>query len=259
MNEPVIYRRDGHVARITINRPQVMNALDTTCHIALRKAFEEFRDDDDLWIAVLTGAGDRAFCAGQDLREVSRKLSGESVASSELVWGGITRDFDCDKPILAAVNGVALGGGTEVALAADLVIAADHARFGLPEPRRGIIAGAGGAFRLSQQVPLKQAMGLLLTGRVIDAAEAYSLGLVTQVVPGDQLETTVDRWIDDVLACSPLSIRMTKRLALAAARSAESDTIVLQGEMIRAVRESRDAREGVQAFHEKRTPEWSNR
>lgn len=258
MTEPITYRRDGHVARITIDRPEVRNALDRRCHLALREAFEDFRDDDDLRVAVLTGSGDRAFCAGQDLREIARTLSEKTASMSGVVWGGITSDFECDKPIIAAVNGLALGGGMELALAADLVIAADHARFGLPEPRRGVVAGAGGAFRLTQQLPLKKAMGLLLTGREVAAEEAHSLGLVTEVVPAARLQEAVDRWVGDILACSPLSVRATKRIALASARSAEVAAVAIQRQAVVEIRESADAREGVQAFRDRRTPRWTS-
>src|SRR5262249_11386184 len=160
--------------------------------------FEDYRDDPETWVAILTGAGDRAFCAGADLKEVA-----DSNGSADTVWGGITRDFECFKPIIAAVNGVAFGGGTELVLAADIVVAADTARFGLTEPRVGVIAGAGGLLRLPRQIPLKRAMGLILTGGRLDAQEAYSLGLVNEVVPASELMQAAERWAGEILACSP--------------------------------------------------------
>ena len=141
--EHTIYEKRGRIAYVTINRPNSMNALNSRCHVELRHIFEDYRDDPELWVAILTGAGERAFCAGADLKEVA-----DSNALADTVWGGITRDFECFKPLIAAVNGVAFGGGTELVLAADIVVAADTARFGLTEPRVGVIAGAGGLQRL---------------------------------------------------------------------------------------------------------------
>ena len=183
-----------------------MNALHLEAHLELKEIWEDFRDDPEVWVAILTGAGDRAFSAGNDLKATAeRTAAGTDVQGRERPpFGRITRDFDCPKPMIAAVNGVAVGGGLEMALACDIIVAADHARLGLPEPRVGLFAGAGGIHRLARQVPFKLAMGLLLTGRLIQADEAYRIGLVNEVVPLAELMPTAERWAAEILECSPL-------------------------------------------------------
>src|SRR5204863_7503346 len=153
---------------------------------------------------ILTGAGDKAFSAGNDLR-FTAEHGRDMVRMADSGFGGLANRTTCWKPILAAVNGYALGGGFEMALACDLIVAADHARLGLPEPRVGLMAGAGGVHRMARQVPLKLAMGLLLTGRLIQADEAYRIGLVNEVVPLAELMPTAERWAAEVLECAPLS------------------------------------------------------
>src|SRR5215212_3449477 len=214
--EFVNYEKRGRIAYITIDRPEVMNALHLEAHLELTEIWEDFRDDPELWVAILSGAGERAFSAGNDLKATAeRTAAGTDVQGrARPPFGRITRDFDCPKPMIAAVNGVAVGGGLELALACDLVIAADHARFGLPEPRVGLFAGAGGIHRIARQVPFKHAMGLLLTGRIIQADEAYRIGLVNEVVPVAELMPAAERWAAEILECSPLSLRLTKEAAL---------------------------------------------
>ena len=173
----VVYEKRGHVAYVTLNRPERMNALDAKSHAELIEVFDDFAADDGAWVAIVTGAGDRAFCAGNDLKATAdASARGERRVDPGARFGAITRGYRCPKPLIAAVNGVAAGGGFEIALACDIVVAADSARFGLPEPRVGLIAGAGGIHRLARQIPLKQAMGMLLTGRLVPAAEGVRLG-----------------------------------------------------------------------------------
>ena len=172
--------RDGHLLIVTINRPERMNALHPPGNHEMAAVFDEFQSDPDLWVAIVTGAGERAFCAGNDLRfqvEHGRK------PQPATHFGGLTARFDLDKPVIAAVNGVAMGGGFEIALACDILVAAENAVFALPEPRVGLAALAGGLHRLSRQIPMKRAMGMILTGRRVTAAEGYQLGFVTEVVP----------------------------------------------------------------------------
>src|SRR5262244_1679055 len=203
--------RKGPVTIVTLSRPEVYNALHIDAHFELNKVFDDFAADPEQWVAVVTGAGDKAFCAGNDLKW---QAAGGKRGWDKGGFAGLTTRFDCDKPIIAAVNGVALGGGFEIALACDLIIASENARFGLPEPRVGFIAGAGGTHRLPQQIPLKQAMGMLLTGKQITAQEAYRIGLVNEVVPLADLMSTAERWAGEILQGSPLSVRLTKEAAL---------------------------------------------
>ena len=172
---------DGHLFIVTINRPEVMNAIHYMASEELSAAFDEFANNPELWVAIVTGAGDRAFSAGNDLKfhaEYQAK-HGKRPPHIATGFGGITNRHDLDKPVIAAVNGVAMGGGFEIALACDIIIASDQARFALPEPRVGLAAAASGMQRLSRQVPLKKAMGMMLTGRHVPAQEAFELGFVT--------------------------------------------------------------------------------
>ena len=255
------YEKDGRVATITLNRPEVMNALHLEAHLELKEIWEDFRDDPEVWVAILTGAGERAFCAGNDLKATAaRTASGTDVQGRERPpFGRITRDFDCPKPMIAAVNGVAVGGGLELALACDIIVAADHARLGLPEPRVGLIAGAGGIHRIARQVPFKQAMGLLLTGRLIDANEAYRIGLLNEVVPLAELMPAARRWADEILQCSPLSVRLTKEAVLDGLQVSVDDALARDAGRIERLLASADYVEGPKAFAEKRKPEWTGR
>ncbi len=207
----VIYEKRSHVAYVTLNRPERMNALDSHSHRELIEIFDDFAADPDAWVAIITGSGSRAFCAGNDLKATVRaSANGERRVDADSRFAAITRGYDCPKPLIAAVNGVAAGGGFEIALACDIVIAAHTARFGLPEPRVGLIAGAGGIHRLTRQIPLKPAMGMLLTGRLVSAHEGLRLGFVNEVVEPAELMTAAERWAEEILECSPLLLRLTK-------------------------------------------------
>jgi dehydration protein DpgD len=241
----VIYEKRGHVAYVTLNRPERMNALDRHSHVELIEIFDDFESDPDAWVAIITGAGDRAFCAGNDLKATAdASAHGEQRVDSSARFAAITRGYDCPKPLIAAVNGVAAGGGFEIALACDIVIAADTARFGLPEPRVGLIAGAGGIHRLSRQIPLKQAMGMLLTGRMVSVDEGYRLGFVNEVVPPVELMQAAERWASEILECSPLLVQLTKESA---------------HEGLARLLASQDYVEGPRAFSERRKPVWTGR
>ncbi|MEU8213925.1 enoyl-CoA-hydratase DpgD [Micromonospora sp. NPDC049044] len=258
----VLCTRRDRVAYVTLNRPAVLNAMDVRTHEELGAVLDDIEADDDVWVVVLTGAGDRSFSVGQDLKElVQRTEAGvpPSTFGARDLPGHprLTERFGFAKPIVARVNGYAFGGGFELALACDVVVAAEHAAFALPEARLGLIPGAGGVFRLTRQVPYRIALGHLMTGRRMPAARARELGLVNDVVPTAELDACVDGWVQDILACAPLSVRAIKE---AAQRSATMPLEQAFGTRFgweeRRLR-SADAQEGARSFTEKRTPRWT--
>lgn len=253
------YEKKGHIATVTINRPERMNALHAPANAELSAIWNDFDQDPEMWIAILTGAGSRAFSAGNDLVYTAQH-AGDAPQPQQVLkggFGGMTARFDLWKPVIAAVNGWAMGGGCEMALASDIVIAADSARFGLPEPRVGLIAGAGGVHRLPRQIGLKQAMGMMLTGKNIDAAEAYRLGLVNEVVPADRLMETAERWAAEIMECAPLAVRASKEAAMAGLELPLEAAIRRSYDNVQRQMASPDRIEGPKAFSEKRKPNWT--
>ncbi|OQY67149.1 MAG: hypothetical protein B6D46_08000 [Polyangiaceae bacterium UTPRO1] len=259
------FERDGAVAILTIDRPEVHNALDFATSDALAAAWLRFRDDDTLRAAILTGAGERAFCAGADLRGVGdfyRKLTAsERLRRSEQMpgLGGITRNLAVDKPIVAAVNGHCLAGGLELALACHLRVAAESATIALPEVKLGIIPGAGGTQRLPRLVPLERALDLILTGRRIDAREAERMGLVSRVVPLAWLGDEALAVARAIAANAPLAVRAAKAAVWCGLDQTLAEGLRLEQLLAEPVRQSEDAQEGPRAFLEKRPPEWKGR
>ena len=259
--EFITYEKRDRLVTITINRPEVMNAIHPPTSAELADAWSAFRADDDAWIALLTGAGDRAFCAGNDLKYAAATgiKTGEALAPLPGGFGGITRDFDCWKPMIAAVNGVALGGGLEMALACDIIVCADNARLGLPEARVGLMASAGGVHRLPRHIPMKVAMAHMLTGRHMTPAEALRWGLVNEVVPLADLLPAAHRWADEILLSAPLSVRATKEAVQRGAALPLPVAIEHNFLQQRILNQSQDAVEGPLAFAEKRPPRWTAR
>lgn len=252
-----------HVMLITLNRPEARNSVNLTTYLMLGDALEQAEHDPEVRVVILTGAGDLAFCAGQDLKAVAR---GEATSPDDPVkrawgWGGIA-SHPISKPVIAAVNGFALGGGTEITLYADLAVAADHVAFGLPEVTRGIFAAAGGTFRLQKQIPHKIAMEMIFTGQPITAQRAFELGLVNRVVPKEQLLETAYELAAVIAANAPISVQGSKRISQGIDDGVVTDEISgwmrtsREGEIIR---QTEDAKEGPRAFAEKRPPVWQGR
>ncbi len=249
--------REGRLTTVTIARPEAHNALNAEAHEELAAAFDAFATDPEQWVAIITGAGEKAFCAGHDLKQ---QAAGGGMATPPSGFAGLTSRFDMAKPVIAAVNGVAMGGGFEIVLACDIVVADARAVFALPEPKVGLAALAGGLQRLPRVIGLKRAMGMMLTGRRIGAEEGERLGFVNEVVEGDVLGAA-RRWADEILACSPMSVRATKEAVL---RGLDTPTDRFLAEQwkypgVAAMMASQDAVEGPAAFAEKRAPVWSGR
>jgi enoyl-CoA hydratase/carnithine racemase len=248
---------EGRLRIVTLNRPEVMNALHSEASHELEKVWDEFAARDDLWVGIVTGAGERAFCAGNDLKIQAAGKRGPRPRSG---FGGLAWRFDLNKPVIAAVNGVAMGGGFEMALACDIIVATDNAVFALPEPRVGLIAGGGGVHRLPRMIPQKQALGMILTGRRVSAKEGRELGFVNEVVPAGEVIAAARRWAQMILECSPMAVRASKE---AIYRGMDELTLEKAIKTIypaqQANVESQDYIEGPKAFAEKRKPNWRNR
>ncbi len=253
-----LYEKRGRIAYITINRPAALNALHSAANEELSEIFDDFQQDESVWVAILTGAGERGFCTGMDLKHAAGN-NGDTPRrrGHRGGFGGIDTRFDLWKPVIAAVNGYCLAGGFEIMLACDITIAADHAKFGLPEPKWGQTAGPTGFHRLVQQIPAKIAMGMLLTGRFITAQEAHRVGLVNEIVPMSELMSTAEQWAEEILACAPLAIRGTKQAALQGRAYPLEVASKISYEWETRHQNSVDRLEGPRAFAEKRTPIWT--
>ncbi len=256
--EYVLYEKKNHIAYITINRPEVMNSIHPPTTTELLAVWDDFANDSDSWVAILTGAGERAFSAGNDLKFTAQQgLGGGGGGMPPSGFGGISHRFDLWKPTIAAVNGYAVGGGLEMAMACDIIIAAEHAQLGLPEPKRGLVAGAGGIHRLPRAVPQKIAMGMILTGKHISAQDALRYGLVNEVVPLADLMSTAERWANEIIECSPGAVRYSKQGAMQGLDKGLEEAMRASYSEMEAWRASPDLAEGPRAFAEKRKPQWS--
>jgi enoyl-CoA hydratase/carnithine racemase len=252
--------RAGRTLIVTLDRPEVRNALHRAAADELDEVWSSYESDPELWVAILTGSGEKAFSAGYDMKD-----AGEPTGASFLAhrhprgFGALTHRFGMIKPLIAAVNGVAVGGGFELALACDIIVAAEHAEFGFPEPRVGRMAMDGGMHRLVRHVPLKVAMGMLLTGRRIAAAEAHRIGLVNEVVPAASLMDAAHAWADAIIQGAPLSVQATKEMVHAGLGLPLRDAMALITPAASRALDSEDQTEGVQAFRERRAPQWKGR
>jgi enoyl-CoA hydratase/carnithine racemase len=253
----ITVERDGPVTTITLNRPEVMNALHSPMHFEMDEALNDFASDPAQWVGIITGAGDRAFSAGNDLKW---QAGGGEMSAPPSGFAGLALRFDLTKPLIAAVNGVAMGGGFEIALACDLIVAAEGAVFALPEPRVGLAALAGGLHRLPRAIGVKRAMGMILTARRVSAVEGLELGFVNEVVAADGLLNAARRLAGQIGECSPMSIRASKQAMLQGLDEPSLEAAIRgQGKYpaVAALFRSADRIEGPKAFAEKRPPRWT--
>ena len=252
--EPVVRERHGRVELLRLNRPAARNAIDGPTSIALGRALEELASDDDVWVVVLTGTGDKAFSAGMDLKAFVSGQAGD-IMSAEHGFANIARR-KFPKPIIAAVNGVALAGGCEIVLSCDLVVAAEHAAFGIPEVKRGLVAAGGGLLRLHRRIPYSIALELALTGETISAQRAAELGFVNRVVPADQVVTAALALAEQICPNAPLAVRTSKEIMKQSMGLSEDESWEMNTRLIVPIFTSADAMEGASAFAEKRPPVW---
>jgi enoyl-CoA hydratase/carnithine racemase len=251
--------REGRLTIVTMNRPDVMNAIHPPANFELEKVFNAFAQDPDQWVAIITGAGNKAFSAGNDLKY---QAAGNPITVPQTGFAGLTSRFDLTKPVIAAVNGLAMGGGFEIALACDLIVAADTAVFALPEPRVGLAALAGGLHRLPREIGLKKALGMILTARRVTAAEGKELGFVNEVAKAGEELAAAKKLAAQILECSPMSIRASKETVYRGLAEASLQAAIenqSKYEAIRAMFRSEDLIEGPMAFAQKRPPQWKGR
>lgn len=254
--------KNGHLTTVTINRPKAMNAISPLVSVEMDQAFNDFDADPQQWVCIITGAGEKAFSAGNDLkfqaengvdkmREIMKGVKGG--------FAGLTSRFDCYKPFIAAVNGLALGGGFEIALACDIIVASENASFGLPEPRVGLIPDSGGVHRLPRQIPYHIAQYMILTSKRITAQQAVQYGLVAEVVPLSELIPTAEKVAAEILLAAPLCIRAAKEATVKGLNVSLQEAINTRypGQLV--MRQSEDFIEGPKAFAEKRQPNWKGK
>jgi E-phenylitaconyl-CoA hydratase len=257
--ESVIYEIKDRIATITINRPQALNACDMATYNRLAEVWQDFRDNDDAWIAIITGMGERAFCAGSDIKQNFSDVPHPADAFGHAGKDTLTSGLEIWKPIIAAINGHCNGGGLEMALACDIRVAADNARFGLGEVKLGLLPGGGGTQRLPRVISLCNALWLLYSGERIDANEAWRIGLVNRVVPLTDLMPTAQAMARKILEAGPLAVRAIKQAAIKGLSMPLEDGLRLEQNLFRLLRVTEDSREGTRAFAEKRKPDWKAR
>ena len=253
------YKKEGKIATFTINRPEALNAMNVQSTRELREAMIDFRDDTELWVGIITGAGDRAFCAGADIKDMLPFMQKNLQQSPWAMPDTPMRGLDMWKPLIAAINGMALGGGLEIALACDIRIASEKARLGVPEITLGLIPGWGGTQRLPRMVPWCKAAELLLMGKPIDAQEAYRIGLVNKIVPPEAVMSTAMEWAETICQAGPLAVRASKEAMVRGSNLTLDEGLRLENALEAYVLTTEDFIEGTTAFVEKRKPEYKAR
>ena len=251
----VNYEKSGKVAIFTINRPEAMNAMNMETMRELEKAMKDFRDDPDLWVGIVTGAGEKAFCGGADIKDTLPFMQ----KHSHEVWSfptSIMRGLELWKPLIAAINGMALGGGLELALACDIRVAAEGARLGTPEVSLGLIPGWGGTQRMPRAIPWANAAELLLTGKLVDAEEAYRIGLVNKVVPQAEVMAAAKEYAEAICRVAPLAVRSAKEAMIRGSAMTLEEGLQLESALVAYVLTTEDFNEGTAAFVEKRKPNF---
>ena len=253
------YQKEGKIAIFTINRPEALNSINVPTARELHEAILDFRDDPELWVGIITGAGDRAFCAGADIKDMLPFLKENLQNRPWAMPDTPMRGLELWKPLIAAINGLALGGGLEIALACDLRIASEKARFGTPEVTLGLIPGWGGTQRLPRMVPSCKAAELLLMGKPIDAQEAYRIGLVNIVVPPESVMPTARKWAETICQAGPLAVRAAKEAMLRGSSLTLEDGLRLENALEAYLMSTKDFTEGIDAFGEKRKPDFKGK
>lgn len=259
--DTIIVEKKDKITRIILNRPASLNAINPLMHEELQAAFDDFASESSQWMAVLEGMGNKAFCVGSDLKEMAR-ADGLKKPYPRSGYGGLIERYDLFKPIIAAVDGYAVGGGFELALACDLIIATSRSTFGLPEPLIGAVAVGGGVHRLSRQIGLKQAMGLILSGRNIPAKQAFDLGVITELVEPEEFEGSIRQWCSDILRCAPLAVQASKEAVMKGLDEKDLRSAIRMQDsypIFSEMQNSCDRKEGPKAFSEKRPPRWSGK
>ena len=253
------YQKEDKIAIFTINRPEALNSIDVSTARELHQAMVDFRDDEELWVGIITGAGDRAFCTGADIKDMLPFLKENLAQQPWAMPATHMRGLELWKPLIAAINGMALGGGLEMALACDLRIASGKARFGSPEVNLGLIPGWGATQRLPRMIPAAKAAELLLMGKLIDAQEAYRIGLVNTVVPPEKVVPTARDWAEAICQASPLAVRAAKQAMLRGSSLTLEDGLRLENALEAYVMSTEDFTEGTTAFLEKRKPDFKGK
>jgi len=254
----VEYTKEGKIAVFTINRPEALGALNVEGMRQLHNALLDFRDDDNVWVGIITGTGEKVFSAGVDVKDYLPLVR----RTSDKKWqrpAGIMRGLDLWKPIIAACNGLTIGGGLELSLACDMIIASENATFGLPEVRVGVCPGGGGTQRLPRTIPIRIAAEMLFTGKTIDAQEAYRIGLVNKVVPLDQLMAEAKKLAEAICEVAPLAVRTAKECMVRGLSMSLEDGLRLEDDFQTYIMSTKDFEEGMTAFREKRKPKYEGK